>query len=143
MQVRFFLIKNLQFAFYLPNIHLESCVRKVKLKLNKVRKPNMNSSFVELKCFHPKSNKNRNAIISVKQSIIMTASKFRINKIKMLKFSSTGPTKNLHVKTGVVKLVTRIALQIWATSLFFIDLFYRVIHQKVWLFSLKNRTLNT
>ena len=118
----FFLIKT--FALYLPNIHLESCATKLKPTLNKLRKPNTNSSFVELKCFHPKSNKHRKTIISVKQSIIMTASKFRINKIKMLKFSLTGPTKNLHVITEVVKLVIRTALQLCATSLFFIDLFF-------------------
>ena len=130
-----FLIKN--FAFYLPNIHLENWVTKEKPILNKLRKRNINSWFAKMKCFHPKSNKNRNAMISVKQSAIMTASIFRINTIKMLKFSLIGPTKNLHVKNGVVKLVTRTALQIWANSLFFIDLFiYRVIHQKVWLFQL-------
>ena len=42
----------------------------------------------------------------------------------MLKWSLTGPNKNLHVKTGVLKMseVTT-ALQIWANNLFFIDLF--------------------
>ena len=49
---------------------------------------------------------------------------FRTNSTKMLKWSLTGPTKNLHVKTGVLRMsvITR-ALHIWANSLFFIDLF--------------------
>ena len=84
----------------------------------------MNSSFVELKCFQAKSNKTRNAIISMKQRNIMTALIFRTNAMIILKFSLAGPTKNLHVKTGVLRMsvITR-ALHIWANSLFFIDLF--------------------
>ena len=42
----------------------------------------------------------------------------------MLKWSLTGSTKNLHVKTGVLKMSEMTtALQIWANNLFFIDLF--------------------
>ena len=49
---------------------------------------------------------------------------FRISPMNMLKWSLTGSTKNLHVKTGVLKMseITT-ALQIWANNLFFIDLF--------------------
>ena len=84
----------------------------------------MNSSFMELKYFHPKSNANRKTMISMKQSKMMTALKCLMNWTKMLKGSLMGPTKNLHVKTGVTKiLMTTTALHISANNLFFIDLF--------------------
>ena len=84
----------------------------------------MNSSFVELKCFHPKSIKNRNIIISMKHRNTITELIFRISPMNMLKWSLTGSTKNLHVKTGVLKMSEMTtALQIWANNLFFIDLF--------------------
>ena len=84
----------------------------------------MNSSFVELKWFQAKSNNTRNAIISMKQRNIMTALIFRTNAVIILKLSLAGPTKNLHVKTEVLKMTEiTIALHIWANSLFFIDLF--------------------
>ena len=92
-------------------------------------KTDIKSSLVELKCFHPKSNKNRNTIISMKQRKIMTASKCPINPTKMLNLSLIGPTKNLHVTTGVIIiLLTTIILHICANSLFFNDLFLKVIH---------------
>ena len=60
----------------------------------------------------------------MKQRNTITELIFRTNSMKMLKSSLTGPTKNLHVKTGVLRMsvITR-ALHIWASSLFFIDLF--------------------
>ena len=113
----------------LPKIHLDVCVTKAKSMLHTFTKTDMKSSLVELKCFHPKSNKNRNTIISMKQRKIMTASKCRMNSTKMLNCSLIGPTKNLHVKTGVIKiLLTIIILHICANSLFFNDLFLKVIH---------------
>ena len=108
----------------LPKIHLDVCVTKAKSMLHTFTKTDMKSSLVELKCFHPKSNKNRNTIISMKQRKIMTASKCPINPTKMLNLSLIGPTKNLHVTTGVIIiLLTTIILHICANSLFFSDLF--------------------
>ena len=110
--------------YYLPNSHLEIWVVKPKHVLNTLTKKNMNSSFVELKWFQAKSNKTLNAIISMKQRNIMTALIFRTNAMIILKLSLAGPTKNLHVKTEVLKMTEMTtALQIWANSLFFIDLF--------------------
>ena len=60
----------------------------------------------------------------MKQRSIIDASKHLINETKMLKCSLIGPIKNLHVKTGVLKIeLAIIALHICAKSLFFIDLF--------------------
>ena len=71
-------------------------------------------------------------MISMKQSKMMTALKCLMNWTKMLKGSLMGPTKNLHVKTGVTKiLLVTIALHICANSLFFIDLYLKVIHLRI------------
>ena len=60
----------------------------------------------------------------MKQRNIMTALIFRTNAVIIPKLSLAGPTKNLHVKTEVLKMTEMtIALHIWANSLFFIDLF--------------------
>ena len=96
----------------------------------------MNSSFAELKCFHPKSIKNRNAIISMKHRNTITELIFRTSPMKMLKWALTGPTKNLHVKTGVLKMsAVTTALQIWANNLFLIDLFQSDTAENESLFS--------
>ena len=109
---------------YLPNSHLEIWVVKAKYVLKTLTKKNMNSSFVELKCFQAKTNKTRNAIISMKQRCIMTALIFRTNAMIILKLSLVGPIKNLQVNAAVLKMTEMtIALHIWANSLFFIDLF--------------------
>ena len=63
-------------------------------------------------------------IISMKHRNTITELIFRISPMNMLKWSLTGSTKNLHVKTGVLKMSEMTtALQIWANNLFFIDLF--------------------
>ena len=106
--------------------------------LKTLTKMNMNSSFVELKCFHPKSIKNRNTIISMKHRNTITELIFRISPMNMLKWSLTGSTKNLHVKTGVLKMSEMTtALQIWANNLFFIDLFQSDTTDNKSLFHLK------
>ena len=111
-------------TYYLPNIHLEVCATNAKPILKILRKRHINSSFVELKYFHPKRNKIRNMIISRKQRSNIVKSKHRISETKILKCSLMGPIKHLHVKTGVLKKVLAIiALHIWAKSLFVIDLF--------------------
>ena len=71
-------------------------------------------------------------MISMKQRKMMTALKCLMNWTKMLKGSLMGPTKNLHVKTGVITiLLVTIALHICANSLFLIDLFLKVIHLQI------------
>ena len=125
-------------SWHLPKIHLEIWEMKANPVLKTLTKMNMNSSFVELKCFHPKSIKNRNTIISMKHRNTITELIFLISPMKMLKWSLTGSTKNLHVKTGVLKMSEMTtALQIWANNLFFIDLFQSDTTDNKSLFHLK------
>ena len=92
--------------------------------MNVLRKRNISSSFVVLKCFHTKIFRIRNTIISRKQRSIICITQDLTNETKILRCSLMGPIKNLHVKTGVLKTERAIiALEFCAISLFFIDLF--------------------